>query len=275
MISTFMATIGNHTNIQVEENLLRHMVLNAIRSYNVKFRREYGQMIIACDDRRSWRKEMFPYYKANRQKDREESEIDWNSVFEILNKVRDELKVYFPYKVIHIDRAEADDIIGTLVHEYGNTMEKIMIVSGDKDFRQLQSYVNVKQYDPTRKKYLEERNPDRYLREHILRGDRGDGVPNFLSQDDCFVVGVRQKQLRETKVDLWVNQNPEEFCDETMLRRYNRNKQMVDLSMIPDDIKQAVMEEYNNVGEKKTRAMLFQYFIDKKLKNLIEDIDQF
>lgn len=275
MISTFMATIGNHTNIPVEENLLRHMVLNAIRSYNVKFRREYGQMIIACDDRRSWRKEMFPYYKANRQKDREESEIDWNSVFEILNKVRDELKVYFPYKVIHIDRAEADDIIGTLVHEYGNTLEKIMIVSGDKDFRQLQTYVNVKQYDPTRKKFLEERNPDRYLREHILRGDRGDGVPNFLSQDDCFVVGVRQKQLRETKIDVWVNQEPEEFCDETMLRRYNRNKQMVDLSMIPDDIKQAVMEEYNNVGEKKTRAMLFQYFIDKKLKNLIEDIDQF
>ena len=275
MISTFMATIGNHTNIPVEENLLRHMVLNAIRSYNVKFRREYGQMIIACDDRRSWRKEMFPYYKANRQKDREESEIDWNSVFEILNKVRDELKVYFPYKVIHIDRAEADDIIGTLVHEHGNTLEKIMIVSGDKDFRQLQTYVNVKQYDPTRKKYLEERNPDRYLREHILRGDRGDGVPNFLSQDDCFVVGVRQKQLRETKIDLWVNQEPEEFCDETMLRRYNRNKQMVDLSMIPDDIKQAVMEEFNNVGEKKTRAMLFQYFIDKKLKNLIEDIDQF
>ena len=275
MISTFMATIGNHTNIPVEENLLRHMVLNAIRSYNVKFRREYGQMIIACDDRRSWRKEMFPYYKANRQKDREESEIDWNSVFEILNKVRDELKVYFPYKVIHIDRAEADDIIGTLVHEHGNTVQRIMIVSGDKDFRQLQTYVNVKQYDPTRKKFLEERNPDRYLREHILRGDRGDGVPNVLSQDDCFVVGVRQKQLRETKIDVWVNQEPEEFCDEIMLRRYNRNKQMVDLSMIPDDIKQAVMEEYNNVGEKKTRAMLFQYFIDKKLKNLIEDIDQF
>lgn len=275
MISTFMATIGNHTNIPVEENLLRHMVLNAIRSYNVKFRREYGQMIIACDDRRSWRKEMFPYYKANRQKDREESEIDWNSVFEILNKVRDELKEYFPYKVIHIDRAEADDIIGTLVHEHGNTLEKIMIVSGDKDFRQLQTYVNVKQYDPTRKKYLEERNPDRYLREHILRGDRGDGVPNFLSQDDCFVVGVRQKQLRETKIDLWVNQEPEEFCDETMLRRYNRNKQMVDLSLVPDDIKQAIMEEFNKNGEKKTRAILFQYFIDKKLKNLIEDIDQF
>lgn len=276
MISTFMATIGNHTNIPVEEDLLRHMVLNAIRSYNVKFRREYGEMIIACDDRRSWRKELFPYYKANRHKDREESEIDWNTVFEILNKVRDELKEYFPYKVIHIDRAEADDIIGTLVHEHGNTVQRIMIVSGDKDFRQLQTYVNVKQYDPTRKKYLEERDPDRYLREHILRGDRGDGVPNFLSQDDCFVVGVRQKQLRETKLNIWVDQNPEEFCDETMLKRYNRNKQMVDLSLIPDDIKTSIMESYNTQQEiKKSRNNLFNYFIEHKLKNLIETINEF
>jgi 5'-3' exonuclease len=271
-----MATIGNHTNIPVEEDLLRHMVLNAIRSYNVKFRDEYGQMIIACDDRRSWRKEMFPYYKANRHKDREESEIDWNTVFEVLNKVRDELKEYFPYKVIHIDRAEADDIIGTIVHENGDTLEKIMIVSGDKDFRQLQTYTNVKQYDPTRKKYLEERNPDRYLREHILRGDRGDGVPNFLSQDDCFVVGVRQKQLRDAKVDLWVNQKPEEFCDEVMLKRYNRNKQMVDLSLIPDDIKSSIKQEFANQQEiKKNRNVLFNYFIEHKLKHLIENINEF
>lgn len=276
MISTFMATIGNHTNIPVEEDLLRHMVLNAIRSYNVKFRREYGEMIIACDDRRSWRKEVYPYYKANRHKDREESEIDWNTVFEVLNKVRDELKEYFPYKVIHIDRAEADDIIGTLVHENGNTLEKIMIVSGDKDFRQLQTYTNVKQYDPTRKKYLEERDPDRYLREHILRGDRGDGVPNFLSQDDSFVVGVRQKQLRDAKVDLWVNQKPEEFCDEVMLKRYNRNKQMVDLSLIPDNIKSSIKQEYSKQQEvKKSRNDLFNYFIEHKLKHLIENINEF
>jgi hypothetical protein len=271
-----MATIGNHTNIPVEEELLRHMVLNAIRSYNVKFRNEYGQMIIACDDRRSWRKEMFPYYKANRHKDREESEIDWNTVFEVLNKVRDELKEYFPYKVIHIDRAEADDIIGTLVHENGNTLEKIMIISGDKDFRQLQTYTNVKQYDPTRKKYLEERDPDRYLREHILRGDRGDGVPNFLSQDDCFVVGVRQKQLRETKIDLWVDQKPEDFCDEVMLKRYNRNKQMVDLSLIPEDIKVSIKQEYDSQQEvKKNRNDLFNYFIKHKLKHLIDNINEF
>jgi len=276
MISTFMATIGNHTNIPVEEDLLRHMVLNAIRSYNVKFRKEYGQMIIACDDRRSWRKELFPYYKANRHKDREESEIDWNTVFEVLNKVRDELKEYFPYKVIHIDRAEADDIIGTLVHENGNTLEKIMIVSGDKDFRQLQMYTNVKQYDPTRKKYIEERDPDRFLREHILRGDRGDGVPNFLSQDDSLVLKLRQKSLMEKKVDQWVNQNPEEFCDEVMLKYYNRNKQMVDLSLVPDDIKLSINQEYATQQEvKKNRTVLFNYFIEHKLKNLIDNIEEF
>jgi hypothetical protein len=151
-----------------------------------------------------------------------------------------------------------------------------MIVSGDKDFRQLQTYTNVKQYDPTRKKYLEERDPDRYLREHILRGDRGDGVPNFLSQDDSFVLGVRQKQLREIKVDLWANQKPEEFCDEVTLKRYNRNKQMVDLSMIPEDIKGAIMNAYKTQETlKKNRNVLFTYFIEHKLKNLIENIDEF
>jgi len=155
-----MAQIGNHTNIKIEEDLLRHMVLNSLRGYNAKFRNDYGEMIIACDDRGSWRRQVFPYYKANRKKDREQSEIDWNAVFESLNKIREELKTFFPYRVIQIETAEADDVIGTLCHEYGNTSEKILIISGDKDFRQLHDYMNVRQYDPVRKKWIEENPAD-------------------------------------------------------------------------------------------------------------------
>ncbi len=152
MISNFMAQIGNHHNIKIEEDLLRHMILNSLRSYNAKFRNQYGEMVIACDDTRSWRKNLFPYYKANRKRDREKSELDWNAVFEILNRVRSELKEFFPYRVIQVETAEADDIIGTLCHQFGNTSEKILIISGDKDFRQLQTYMNVRQDDPVRKK---------------------------------------------------------------------------------------------------------------------------
>lgn len=274
MISNFMAQIGNHTNIPIEEDLLRHMVLNSIRSYNAKFKAEYGEMVIACDDKNYWRRQVFPYYKANRKKDREKSEIDWNAVFVILNKIREELKEYFPYRVIQVETAEADDVIATLVKEFGNTNEKLLIVSGDKDFKQLQSYMNVKQYDPVRKRWLTEPNPDRYLREHIMRGDRGDGVPNFLSKDDTFVLNSRQKPLREDKLSVWLDQAPEAFCDETMLRNYKRNQQLVDLSMIPDYIEAQVIEQYNaQVG--KGREKLFNYFIENKLKNLLTDIGTF
>lgn len=273
MISNFMAQIGNHTNIPIEEDLLRHMILNSIRGYNAKFKAEYGEMVIACDDKRYWRRDLFPYYKANRKKAREKSEIDWNAVFQILNKVRDELKEYFPYRVIQIDTAEADDVIGTLVHEFGNKGEKILIISGDKDFKQLQCYMNVKQYDPVRKRFLEERDPDRYLKEHIMKGDAGDGVPNFLSKDDTFING-RQKPLRSASMEKWLLQEPEAFCDETMLRNWKRNQQLVDLSFIPQHIRTQVMDRYKEQAGK-GRDKLFNYFIDKKLKNLLTDIGQF
>lgn len=274
MISNFMAQIGNHTNIKIEEDLLRHMILNSIRGYNAKFKAEYGELVIACDDRRSWRRNMFPYYKANRKKAREKSEIDWNSVFEVLEKVRSELKEYFPYRVIQVSTAEADDVIGTLCHEFGNTMERILIVSGDKDFKQLQTYMNVRQYDPVRKRWLDTNSPDRFLKEHIMKGDSGDGIPNFLSRDDTFVVAGRQKPLRTQKLDQWVEMQPEEFCDESMLRNYKRNQQLIDLSCIPEAVKQQVIEIYKAEAGK-GRDKLFNYFIQFKLKNLLTDIGQF
>lgn len=274
MISNLMTQIGNHTNIKIEEDLLRHMILNSIRGYNVKFRAEYGELVIACDDKRYWRKELFPYYKANRKRDREKSELDWTAIFEVLNRVRDELKEFFPYRVIQIDTAEADDIIASLCHEFGNTQEKILIVSGDKDFKQLQTYMNVRQYDPVRKKFLLENNPDRYLKEHIMKGDRGDGVPNFLSKDDVFVLNGRQKPLRQANLDKWLDLEPEVFCDEQMLRGWKRNQQMVDLGLIPTHIRDAVIRSYESqVG--KGRDKLFNYFIANKLKNLMENLNEF
>lgn len=274
MISNFMAQIGNHTNIKIEEDLLRHMVLNSLRSYNSKFRNEYGEMIIACDDRVSWRRAVFPYYKANRRKDREQSELDWSTVFAVLDKIRKELKEFFPYRVIEVETAEADDVIGTLCQEFGNTSERILIVSGDKDFRQLHNYMNVRQYDPVRKKVVEENNPDRYLKEHIMKGDRGDGVPNFLSRDDSFVLNTRQKPLKSKKLDVWITLEPEAFCDENMLRGWKRNQQLVDLTFTPDTIRKEVLASYNAQAGK-PRNKLYSYFIENRLKNLLVDIDHF
>ena len=274
MISNLMMQLGNHTNTEVEEDLLRHMILNSIRSYNQKFKDEYGEMIIACDDRNFWRRDIFPYYKANRKKSREKSELNWTQIFEALHKIRDELKTFFPYRVIQVDSAEADDIIGSLVMANGDTNEKILILSGDKDFVQLQRYNNVKQYDPVQKKFRVTNDPDRFIREHIMRGDTGDGIPNFLSSDNCLVVGERQKPVASKKLDTWVNLPPEEFCDERMLRGYRRNQQLVDLTFIPQNIQDNILTEYEAQAGK-DRKNLFNYFIEKKLKNLIESINEF
>ena len=272
MISNYMAQIGNHTNIAVDENLFRHMVLNSIRNINKKHSEEFGELVIACDSARSWRKEVFPYYKANRKKAREKSDLDWSAVFDSLNKVRDELKEFFPYRVIQVDHAEADDIIGTLVHHFHGA--PILIVSGDKDFVQLQTYMNVKQFDPVRKRFITHNNPSLFVKEHIMKGDMGDGVPNFLSKDDTFVTGGRQKPIRSKNLNEWLLRDPESFCDDTMLRNWKRNEMLVDLTHTPQTIRIQTINQYEEQSGK-DRSKLFNYFVDRKLKNLMESIGDF
>jgi len=271
-----MVSIGTHHNIEIEEDLLRHMVLNSLRSYKAKFGNEYGEMIIACDGKQSWRKKVYPYYKANRKKNRKQSEIDWTSLFNTLDLLRDELRDNFPYRVIMVNECEADDVIGTLVNTF-KSQEQILIVSGDKDFRQLQDTPNVKQYDPVRKKWITEKNAQLYLKEHIMRGDPGDGVPNFLSDDDCFVISKkRQKPLSSKKVNMWIGLPHKVFCNENeqMLRGWMRNDQMVNLEHTPVELQEEILKQYHEQGGK-DRSKLFNYFLKHKLKNLLTDIEQF
>jgi len=280
MLSNLHMQIGNHTNAKIEENMVRHMVLNSLRSYKQKFGEEYGELVIACDNTNYWRKQLFPYYKANRKKNQEKSELDWKSIFECMNKIRAELKEFFPYRVIDIESAEADDIIATLVKEM-TAVEDILILSGDKDFIQLHTnsidlhtYQAVKQYDPVRKKWITHDNPTRYLQEHILKGDSGDGVPNVLSSDNCFVVGERQKPLTQKKIDALIELGLDGKFDHQYARNYYRNKQLIDLSMIPENIKVKVLESYNSQTDK-NKDKMFNYFIANKLKNLMEHIGEF
>lgn len=271
-----MMQIGNHTNIPIEEGLFRHMVINSLRSYKQKFSDEYGEIVIACDDKNYWRKQVFPYYKANRKKNREASEINWTQVFEIFNKIKSEIKDNFPYRVIQVESAEADDIIASLVKEYGTDLNgpvKILILSGDKDFVQLQTYGNVKQYDPVRKKWINHDNPQRYLLEHILKGDAGDGVPNVLSDDDTFVSDKRQRPLTQKKINKIYNDGAV-ILDSATDRNFMRNKHMVDLSMVPESIKNEVINKYDTEAGK-DRSKLFNYFITHKLKLMMENVGDF
>lgn len=274
LISNLMQQIGGNPNVKLDEGLIRHMVLNSLRSYAKQFKSKYGEIVVACDSKKYWRREVFPFYKAHRKTDREKSAFDWHLIFETLNKIRDELKENFPYKVLEVEGAEADDIIAVLAGRMSPS-EDILILSSDKDFVQLQKYPSVSQYSPILKRFVKTENPAEYIKEHIIRGDRGDGIPNFLSPDNVFVLGERQKVISKKKLQEWINSNAEDFCTtDTMLRGYKRNQMLVDLDFVPEAIKEQIVEAYNQPKTGNRQKML-NYFITNRLKNLIEVIEEF
>jgi len=272
-ISNLMEQIGS-SKTQVEETLVRHMILNTIRTYVKKFKESHGpEIVIACDNKNYWRREIYPHYKAGRKKARDASGHDWNTIFECLNKIRDELKDNSPYKVISIDTCEADDIIAVLAQKYSAT-QKIMILSSDKDFAQLQKFPNVEQFSPILKKYIKEPLPAAQLKQMIIRGDKGDGIPNILSADDVFVTGGRQKPITEAKIINWMNQDPKEFCNDEMLRNYSRNEILIDLTKIPQKLVVEILDTYES-PKGHTKQEFMNYMIANRLKNLLEVLDDF
>jgi hypothetical protein len=261
-----------------KKDLIRHVALNSIKSYKKKYGKEYGQMVITCDGRNYWRKEYFANYKGMRKKAREESDLDWTLIFNTLSEIREDLKSYFKYKVIHVDRCEADDVIAVLTEstqEFGK-FEPVMIVSSDKDFKQLHQYDNVKQFSPMLKKQVvvNKKELHNWMIEHIVKGDAGDGIPNILSKDDVFMLGERQKPVSSKRL--------EEFYKDGMLacrtdeerRNWTRNVHLVNFSHIPTDIKETVMEAFE-VEPKGDKTAIMNYLIKNRCRNLLNEIEEF
>lgn len=263
------------SNIELSENSVKHLVLYYIKEYLKKFSKKFSRdLVIVCDSRDYWRKDIFPYYKASRKKNREKSGIDWDTLFLYMENTKDDLRTHFPYKVLEVDRCEADDIIGVLVNEYSNK-KKILIISSDNDFAQLQRYKNVHQYSPLKDKFLKFDKPLHILKEKIIRGDSGDGVPSILSDDNVFVEGIRQKPLRKVNVDNWILQKPEEFCTGDMLRNYHRNRQLIDLSRIPDKYYKEIVDSFNTINNNNNRNKIEDYLKTNSFDNLLEELEEF
>jgi hypothetical protein len=265
-----------------DEDLIRHSILNSIRMYNKKFRVEYGEVIIACDSR-SWRKEIFPQYKFSRQKKRDKDTVlDWSGIYKIIDKIKLELSEHFPYRVIQVPRCEADDIIGVLAQnsqEFG-LHEKIMVVSADKDFIQLQKFDNIKQYSPLTKKFIVNDDPVQYLFEHIMKGDSSDGVPNVLSSDDTFVEKIRQSPMTKKKMALYGSvgiDNISDIMDKEIYRNFIRNRRMIDLEYVPEDLKDKIGQAYRVSENKKGNdsGRILNYLVKNRCKMLIECLDEF
>ena len=258
-----------------DENMVRHMILNSIRMHRVKHKEKYGEVVICCDGFKNWRKDVFPQYKFKRKDARKESKMDWNELFRITNMVQEELKENFPYKVVEVEECEADDIVGVIVEltqEFGQH-EPVMIISGDKDFAQLQKYDNVAQYSPVQKKYIKTDTPRKQLQELVLKGDTSDGVPNVLSGDDVFVEGIRQTPLRQKIIDQLIN-DPKAMGEE-IYRNYLRNKKLIDLSETPGFIKEKIMNSYEQQDNYVNKSKVFPYLVEKRCRRLLEDVSDF
>ena len=270
-LANLMMNFHMNKSTELEEDMVRHMILNSIRMYRMEHHDEYGEVVLTWDSKHSWRRDYFPEYKASRRKGREESDLDWDDIFGTLNKIRNEIKDNFPYKYLEVFGAEADDIIGFLCEE--NKNEKIMIISGDKDFIQLQKYPNVKQWSPITKKDVNGFDPTIYLKEHILKGDTSDGVPNVLSPDNTFVDGLRQRPLSRKKIQSWLIGGGSNWNDEVK-RNFQRNSTLIDLSRTPEELKNQIRSEYINAPHG-DRSKLLNYFMQNKLKELTENIGEF
>ena len=272
MASTMMSMEKGQTEADVD--FIRHMVLNSLRMYRTEYNDKYGELVICCDSPHSWRREHFPQYKAGRKTGREESPLNWTQIFGCFETIKEELKTVFPYRFIQVDGAEADDIIGYLSRTESRN-EKIMIISSDKDFIQLHKYDNVYQWSPVTKKLVNGIEPHGYLFEHILRGDKSDGIPNVLSADNSIVDGVRQKPITKKYVENFVLHNAEiSGRSEMEIRNFHRNQKLIDLNETPSSLCEQIWKEYQKEPEGQRRDLL-NFFIEKKLNNLIESIGEF
>jgi hypothetical protein len=272
LISNLMAQTRGKSDIKPNKEMIRHMVINSLRGFNLKFKEQYGTMVLCADAGDPWRRDIYPNYKHARRKGRVDSDTDWDNIFNCITEIKNEIAENFPYVMMYIEKAEADDIIGALV--FNHTNRPIIIISGDKDFIQLQSNKNVKQYSPIQKVFVGEGlDPKKFLHEQIIKGDRSDGIPNILSPDDIFLTGEKQRPINKKRLEEWANVSNIPLGSETS-KYYERNKRLIDLSCMPKELERTIINTYREY-KIPNRSKLLPYFMQHKLKALMTNIGDF
>lgn len=262
--------------VEINPDILRHMILKSLLYFSSMFKKSHGECVIACDSPPSWRKFAFENYKAKRSDVRKSFDIiDWPLFYKLLDEVIQEIDEHFPYHTVQIKGAEGDDVIGAIVRHVQNQrmMEDIMIVSGDKDFKQLHNS-RTRQYSPALKKFIGSTDPRVDLIEHICRGDRIDGIPNILSNDNALLVGDRQGKITAKRLDFWINNDPESYPP-SELRNFRRNEKLIDLSKMPTKLSAAIIDRYEECRAAPLRNNVFNYLYEKQLKELMLSAGEF
>lgn len=162
-------------------DLVIFRIVDEFVDFAQKYKSTYGDFIICLDDHSKpyWRKEVYPEYKASRKREREESEVNYNEVFKHIDYLVRVLKNFTNFKVIGVPGTEADDIIGLLTRKFAR-FEKVLILSPDKDFKQLHKLGDIRQYSSITNKWVVPEDVDGWMMEHVVLGDSTDNVPRIV-----------------------------------------------------------------------------------------------
>jgi len=189
-----------------------HLLFNSLQYNKNKFK---GEMVLAFDSKGNWRKDFYKDYKGTRAKGKETTEIDWDGIHQIIEEVKTTIEENFPFKVLKIPKAEADDIGGVLSKKFGNE-RKVVLITSDHDWLQNISHGKyVEMYDPIKMEYSDltpEENEiiqtpagemSKFTAIHTLIGDSGDNVPNITFEtkfSDNFLAFLKENEIMSDSV---------------------------------------------------------------------------
>lgn len=232
---------------EVTETDFRKHVLHTLFIVHNKFRHQFGEIIVCCDGRRSWRYEIYPHYKARRKLTRAEDAVKWKEIDRLNRLLRDELIEHSVFRVVCVPGAEGDDVIAVLA---AANPEPSVIVSEDKDFHQLHKLPYISQYSKRRDSVYRTDSPEDDLKEKILRGDRNDGIPNLHSKDAVFVLNERQTVVSAKALSIYMYNFfiGDGGIPEVYRPNFERNQRLISFEYIPESIRSAVLEDFSKPG---------------------------
>lgn len=262
---------------QDDKNIFKfkHMVIMNLILYVKKFNISYKNVIIAIDDTSNWRTKYFKYYKYRRKLKRKGSDIDWNKFFEIQNELISELDENFEFNILKQKWCEGDDIVYHSAKHLSKYYD-VIVISRDKDLKQVLQLDNVKLFNIDKKSFIKSKKEDIKLSTmiHIMNGDAGDDIPNFISDDDTYYLPEKKsKRLGEKKSEkIILNDELREMLkDEQIKNNYIRNKRLIDLNSVPKKIVERIIEKIDNNKDVDISDTI-EYLKENKMVNIINEI---
>ncbi|HET8688946.1 MAG TPA: hypothetical protein VFM18_20240 [Methanosarcina sp.] len=271
------------------ENILRHMAINSCLTIKKRFQSQYGELVIALDGKNNFRYGIHPNYKFKRKENRDKDDLPWHIIKNCMDKIKEEAKVYWPWKVVWSERAEADDVMVVLTEEVANKnivenglldeieAEPVLIDTRDQDLFFLQKYPNVTQYDSRDRKVIKlDENYDTWIKEFIIKGDpQSDSVPNVFSDLNCMADGIKQTAaIKSRMAPILAHKNIFDYNDDPKIaKRIRENYQLVIFDGMPIDVRDEIMESWKN-AKKASKMVMMKYLIEKKCKNLLEHLEE-